>query len=81
MPDRVHLTMNDVEPPGAQSVLDRPAAEPERHELAVRDVAVLAVGEGRDPGIRGTRVTFGMHDMRIVTRIVLHGAVALCQCV
>jgi hypothetical protein len=51
MADRVHPAMDGVKPPARDPAIDRIVAEPERHELAAGDDAVLARCKAGDPSL------------------------------
>jgi hypothetical protein len=55
--DRVDAAVDRVQATPLHAVLDDPAAQPERLELAASDDAVLSRGEIRDRSIRSTFAT------------------------
>ena len=53
VPDGVDAAMDDVQPPGRHTAIDRTGGEAERPELPARDDAVLARRERRDARVDG----------------------------
>jgi hypothetical protein len=53
MPDRVHASVDAMQPRGAHAVVDGRHAQTDRHKLTAPDDTVLTFGQPGDPEVIG----------------------------